>query len=334
MNLITGATGHIGNVLAREMLARGERVRALVLPGEDRMPLQGLRVEIVEGDVLEPDSLDRAFNGVEKVFHLASIISILPGRNAFVRRVNIQGTLNVIQAALKNHVKRLIYTSSIHAITRAPHGVTIDESLPFDPQNSAGEYDRSKAEASLAVLEATRKGLDAVIVCPTGVIGPHDYRRSEMGTVILGCMQSKVQWRIQGAYDFVDVRDVAHGLLLVGEKGRRGETYILSGERITYANLAENVQLILGFRPKIHIPISKDLARFAAVFAPAFYRLTHTRPLLTPYALHTLWSNSNITSLKARQELGYYPRSVKDSLVDTIHWFIENKRLVVAYTPA
>ncbi len=333
MNLITGATGHIGNVLVRELLALGERVRALVLPGENHMPLDGLDVEIVEGNVLEPAALDRACLGVKKVFHLASIISIMPGKNDFVRLVNIQGTINVIQAALRNRVDRLVYTSSIHAIMRAPHGVTIDESLPFDSQNSAGEYDRSKAEASLAVLEAARQGLDAVIACPTGVIGPHDYRRSEMGTVILGCMQSNVQWLIRGAYDFVDVRDVAQGLLLAGEKGVRGETYILSGERITYARLAETIHSILGSRPKIRIPIPKDLARFAAIFSPAYYRLAHTCPLLTPYALHTLWSNSYISSLKARQELGYQPRSLKNSLVDTIHWFIENKGNVICDWP-
>jgi dihydroflavonol-4-reductase len=325
MNMITGATGHIGNVLVRELLARGERVRVLVLPGENLLPLQGLDVEILEGNVLEPDTLERAFKGISKVYHLASIISILPGKNDFVRRVNIQGTLNVIKAALHNHIQRLVYTSSIHAIRRVPHGITIDESLPFDPQNSSGEYDRSKAEASLAVLEAAGQGLDAIIACPTGVVGPYDYRRSDMGTVILDCMQSKVQWLIQGAYDFVDVRDVTQGLLLAGEKGRRGETYIFSGERITYTRLAETVQSIQGFRPKINIPIPKDLARFAAFLAPAYYRLTKTRPLLTSYALHTLWSNSEISSRKARLELGYKPRALKDSLADTIQWFLENK---------
>jgi dihydroflavonol-4-reductase len=325
MNMITGATGHIGNVLVRELLARGERVRVMVLPGENLLPLQGLDIEILEGNILEPDTLERAFKGIHKVYHLASIISILPGKNDFVRRVNIQGTLNVIKAALHTHIQRLVYTSSIHAIRRVPHGITIDESLPFDPQNSSGEYDRSKAEASLAVLAAARQGLDAVIACPTGVIGPYDFRRSEMGTVILDCMQSKVQWLIQGAYDFVDVRDVTQGLLLAGEKGHRGETYIFSGERITYTRLAETVQSILGFRPKIHIHIPKDLARFAAFFAPGYYRLTKTRPLLTSYALHTLWSNSEISSRKAQLELGYKPRSLKDSLTDTIQWFLENK---------
>lgn len=333
MNLVTGATGHIGNVLVRELLARGERVRALVLPGEDLLPLKDLDVEVVHGDVLCTESLNPAFQGVRKVFHLAGIISILPGRDEFVRQVNIQGTRNVIQAAVQNQVKRLVYTSSIHAIQRAPHGVTIDESLPFDPQNSAGEYDRSKAEASLAVLDAARQGFDTVIVCPTGVIGPFDYRRSEMGTVIQDCMRSRVQWLIHGAYDFVDVRDVAQGMILAGEKAPSGEVYILSGERITYTLLAETVQALLGLRPKLHIPIPQDLARFAAWLAPAYYRLTRTRPLLTTYSLHTLWSNSHISSLKAQRELGYQPRALKVSLSDTIRWFIENKRLVAAYQP-
>lgn len=333
MYLITGATGHIGNVLVKELLARGEQVRALILPGEDCLPLDGLDVQLVEGNVLDPETLEHAFRGIQKVFHLASIISIMPGKNDFVRRVNVQGTLNVVQAALHNHVERLIYTSSIHAITRAPQGITIDENLPFDPQNSTGEYDRSKAEASLAVMEAANQGLDAVIACPTGVIGPYDYRRSEMGTIILDCMQSKVQWLMHGAYDFVDVRDVARGLLLAGEKGRRGETYILSGERMTYARLAETVQSILGLHPKIHISIPRSLARFGAVFAPLYYRLAHTRPLLTPYALHTLWSNSFISSFKAQHELGYQPRPLKDSLADTIRWFLENKHLIVDYQP-
>jgi dihydroflavonol-4-reductase len=317
----------------KELLARGDQVRALVLPGEDCLPLDGLDVQLVEGNILDPETLEHAFQGVQKVFHLASIISILPGKNDLVRRVNVQGTLNVVQAALHNHVERLIYTSFIHAITRAPQGITIDENLPFDQYNCVGEYDRSKAEASLAVMEAARHGLNAVIACPTGVIGPYDYRRSEMGTIILDCIHSKVQWLIHGAYDFVDVRDVASGLLLAGEKGRRGETYILSGERMTYARLAETVHSILGLHPKIHIPISRDLARFVAFFAPYYYRLSHTRPLLTPYALHTLWSNSFISSLKAQRELGYQPRPLKDSLADTIHWFLENKRQVVDYQP-
>ena len=169
--------------------------------------------------------------GVDFVFHLAGIISIMPGRDELMRKVNIQGTKNILKAARKCGVKRVLYTSSIHALSRNCDGV-IDEQVPFDPNNPAGEYDRTKAEASMAVQDAARKGLDAVIVCPTGVIGPFDFRGSEMGELLRGFMQKKPHVLIEGAYDFVDVRDVARGMILAVEKGRSGEVYILSGEQI------------------------------------------------------------------------------------------------------
>ena len=121
-DLVTGATGHIGNVLVRKLLDQGEKVRALIWRGEDTTPLKGLDVEQVEGDVLDPASLEPAMHGVETVYHLAGIISIMPGRNPLVWRVNVEGTRNVLEAARHARVRRLIYTSSIHAIARAPHG--------------------------------------------------------------------------------------------------------------------------------------------------------------------------------------------------------------------
>ena len=167
MILVTGAAGHIGNVLVRELVNDGNEVRAMILPGEDVTSLQGLSVEIEEGNVLDPQSLDRAMWGVDLVFHLAGIISIMPGQDELMRRVNVDGTRNVLAAAQKAHVKRLVYTSSIHALSRDWKG-KIDETVPFDPNNQAGGYDRTKAQASLAVLEAVKQGLDAVLVCPTG----------------------------------------------------------------------------------------------------------------------------------------------------------------------
>jgi dihydroflavonol-4-reductase len=185
MNLVTGATGHIGNVLVRELLGRGEKVRAMIMPGEDISPMRGLDVELFEADVLDFQSLLKAFNGMEVVYHLAGIISILPGKNQLVQVVNVIGTRNVIEAARTTGVRRLVYTSSIHALSRVPHGVLIDESVPFDPEHAISSYDFSKASASLEVLKAVKGGMDAVIACPTGVIGPYDFRRSEMGQLIL-----------------------------------------------------------------------------------------------------------------------------------------------------
>lgn len=326
MNLVTGATGHIGNVLVRDLLAKGEEVRALVLPGEDLAPLEGLKIEVVIGDILNKDSLHKAFEGVDIAYHLAGIISIMPGKNELLQRVNVQGTRNVLEAARQSSLKRLVYTSSIHAIKRVPHGITIDESLPFDPDNPVGAYDRSKAEATLEVLAAVKQGLDAVIVCPTGVIGPHDYRRSEMGRLIEECAENKPQLYIDGSYDFVDVRDVATGLQIAAQKGKAGECYILSGELITVKHMMDHVQDATGRRfHRIRIPLW--LARFIAIFTPTYYRLTRTAPRFTPYSLETITSNAEISHAKARNELGYLPRSLRESISDTVKWFTERKQI-------
>ena len=185
MVVVTGATGHIGNVLVRQLLSRGEDVRVVIPPFEDTASLDGLKVEMVEGDVRKIDSLIQAFKGSDVVYHLAGIISILSGKSELLYQVNVVGTRNVAEACLKTGVRRLIYTSSIHAIAEPPHGIVIDESFPFDPDRAIGEYDRSKAQATLEVLQGVKQGLNAVIVCPTGVIGPYDFKLSEMGQLIL-----------------------------------------------------------------------------------------------------------------------------------------------------
>lgn len=326
MILVTGATGHIGNVLVRELLSRGEKVRAMTLAGEDASPLDGLNVERFEGNVLDPSSLEQAFQGVDVVYHLAGIISILPGRDTIVTRVNVEGTRNILAAARRAGVRRLVYTSSIHAITRADDCV-IDETLPFDPENNVGEYDRSKARASLAVLEAVKEGLDAVIVCPTGVIGPFDYRLSEMGSLLLNSIRSKVQFSVvDGAYDFVDVRDVAAGMVLAAEKGRSGEVYILSGEQISIYRLVQLAREANG-QKGVCLNIPPWMAMAAAAFTPWYYRLTSTRPMFTPYSLVTVLGNSKISSAKARAQLGYRPRALAETIADTVRWFIENRRV-------
>ena len=329
MNLVTGATGHIGNVLVKMLLEKGENVRVLLLPGEDPTPLNGLDLERFEGNVLDYQALVLAFEGVQNVYHLAGIISILPGENDLMQLVNVLGTRNVIQASSSAGVRRLVYTSSIHAITRVPHGVKIDENLPFDPDNPYGEYDRSKARASLEVLQAAQDKLDAVVVCPTGVIGPYDYRRSEVGYIIQSCVQQKPQLYVDGAYDFVDVRDVADGLIQACQKGRRGESYILSGEQLTVRGLLDTIQEITGKHfPRVKIPT--QIARFASLFTPLYYRLTKTEPRFTPYSLEVLASNSNICHAKAKQEFGYNPRSLRESISDTVKWFTENHNLLVS----
>ncbi len=326
MYLVTGATGHIGNVLVRKLLAKGEKVRALILPGENILPLDGMEVEKVEGDILDLPALLRTFQGMQGVYHLAGIISIMPGSNPEVWKVNFEGTRNVLEAARKTQIPRLVYTSSIHALRRVPHGVVMDESLPFDPNNPYGAYDRSKAAASLEVQKAAQDGLDTVIVCPTGVIGPYDFRGSEMGEVIRQAAEGRTSPYVEGAYDFVDVRDVVDGLIAANEKGRPGETYILSGQRISVRYLLETVREVTGKAfSSIRIPF--NLAEFAARFTPWYYRVTHSKPRFTPYSLEVLQSNSHISHAKATRELGYKPRNLYESIGDTVTRFLESANL-------
>jgi dihydroflavonol-4-reductase len=326
MNLVTGGAGHLGNVLVRELLARGERVRVLILSGEDTTSLEGLDIERIEGNVLDIDSLARAMQDIDVVFHLASLVSITEDKTGMLEAVNVGGTQNVIDAAKQTHIKKLIYTSSIHALERPPQGVMISELCDFDADNPAGAYDRSKAQASLLVERAAEEGLDCRIVCPTGVVGPFDYRHSEMGELILSWMQKRINLLVKGSFDFVDVRDVAKGHILACDKGERGETYILGGEKIELTLLHKLVQKVIGKEiPPITFPL--PIAKIIAPIAELYYKITKTPPRFTKYSIETVFSNSDISSEKAKVELGYRPRTLAQSVADTVAWWIENLKI-------
>jgi dihydroflavonol-4-reductase len=317
MDLVTGATGHIGNVLVRSLLERGRKVRALVRPGKHPLALQDLNVELAPGDVLDPDSLARAMQGVDVVHHLAARISVAAGPDPETERVNLEGTRNVITAARRTGIRRLVYASSIYAL-RIPAGGLVDESCPFDPQQARGAYDRSKAAASLEVQQAAAAGLDAVLVCPTAVTGPFDFQTSEAGRGVLYNLPPGVKFIVDGAYDFVDVRDVAHGFILAAEKGRRGETYILGGDRLTVREVAEAVwEAAGGWHVGVHLP--NWVASLAAEILPVIL----DDPIVTPYSLAAVRSNSRINHARAARELGYKPRPARQAIVDAVHWWRE-----------
>ena len=330
MDLITGGTGHLGNVLVRELLNQGHTVRVLVLPNESQKSLDGLNIEFAQGNILKPETIESAMQGVETVYHMAALVSICEGQDDLLHRVNVEGTENIINAARKAMVKRLVYTSSIHALSRPPEGVTIDESLPFDKNNPAGAYDRTKAEASLLVQAAVQnRDLDAVIVCPTGVVGPFDFRRSEMGELILDWMSKKLCVIIDGVFDFVDVRDVAQGHIQAANVGKSGQTYILSGERVKLEWMRSVVKSVIGdSSPMIKLPF--NLAMFATNFTKLYYAISKTRPKFTRYSLETVVSNSRVSNQRAKGELGFTPRSMQQTIVDTVEWWLIHRNLVQA----
>lgn len=321
--LITGGAGHLGNALVRELLDQGEKVRVLILPGEKTVSLEGLDVEKVEGNILDLESLKRAMDGIRRVFHMAGLVGIIKDQTDLMRRVNIGGTENVIQVAREAGVERMIYTSTVHALKASDDGGPTDESLGFNTENPHGDYDSTKAEASVLVQQAVKDGMDAVITCPTGVIGPYDFNRSELGGFILSWMKKTLPLSIEGQYDFVDVRDVAIGHRLAAEKGRKGEAYLLTGHQITITHFRELVHEAAGFRlPLVTVP--NWLTRAAVPLAEAYYRITKTRPRFTSYALYTLQGNSVFSSRKALMELGYSPRPIEETMRDTVAWWRKN----------
>jgi len=321
MIVVTGATGHIGNVLVRELIALGQTVRALILPNDDSRPLAGLNTEIVYGDVTDIKSLESAFTGAEVVFHLAGIVTIMPSMKKLLEQVNVGGARNVAIACRTSGVRRLVYTSSVHAIAEPPHGTVIDESQPFDPDRVLGDYASSKARATLLLLDEVRKGeLDAVICCPTGVIGPWDYGISNIGQLILDFASGHLKSYVRGAYDFVDVRDVACGLILAAEKGQSGRHYIFSGSQVQVPELMKELERNIGYpAPTYEIPSA--IARAAGVLASIYYRLVRRRPVFTAYSIDVLRSNSQVSSARAREELGFTTRPWQESIRDHVEWF-------------
>jgi dihydroflavonol-4-reductase len=319
--VVTGATGHIGNVLVRELITHGQTVHALVLPNDDCRPLTGLQIEIAYGDVTDLTSLESAFVGADIVFHLAGIVTIMPSMKKLLERVNVGGVRNVATACRTCGVRRLVYTSSVHAIAEPPHGTIIDESQPFDPDHVLGDYARSKARATLLLLDEVRKGgLDAVICCPTGVIGPWDYRISNIGQLILDFASGHLKSYVRGAYDFVDVRDVARGLILAAEKGQSGRHYIFSGAQVQVPELMKELERNIGY-PAPTYEISSTIARAAGVLASVYYRLIRRKPVFTAYSIDVLRSNSQVSPARAREELGFTIRPWQDSIRDQVEWF-------------
>jgi dihydroflavonol-4-reductase len=329
MVVVTGATGHLGNALVRELLSRKETVRVAIPPGEDATSLEGLGIERFEGDVRDINSLVGAFRGAEVVYHLAGILFTSPRRTGLLYEVNVGGTRNVAEACLECGVRRLVHTSSIQALVEPPKGTVFDESNPFDPDRVIGHYAKSKAKASLEVLSSVQRGLDAVILCPTGAIGPYDFKPSKMGKWFMDVAKDKIDGRIYtigGIYDYVDVRDIAAAQIAASRKGRCGEAYILSGERIDQLNQTLMLQEVSGVHGRLYgIPLWQLWLMAATAYL--YNWLRDSVPGFTLDEARIVKSNSVISHEKASRELGFQPRLMRETVVDTIEWFRKNGKL-------
>jgi dihydroflavonol-4-reductase len=314
---VTGGTGHVGANVVRALLARGWSVRALV--HDDATAIDGLPVEHVPGDVLKRDTLGPLFEGADLAFHLAGHIT-LDGREApRAWSVNVEGTTNVLRAALDARVPRLVHFSSIHAYDDRPGIGPIDEERGpmVDPRRPC--YGLTKAAGEQAVLEAVGRGLDAVIVNPTGVLGPHDYRGSRMGRTLMALARGTMPVVPRAGFDWVDARDVAEGAIQAALRGRRGQRYLLSGSWASLLQLGKLADLALEQRrTRLEVPLW--VAWLGVPVDGLRSRVTGRTAQCTRDSIAVLHAESRASSAKAGRELGWAPRALAETVRDALSW--------------
>lgn len=320
---ITGGTGHIGNTLTRALLAQGRKPRLLV--HKTHRSIEDLDVEQVHGDVRDPAALDQLLDGVDVVYHLAAHISIASRPDPLVQ-LNIDGPRAVVDACLRHGiaqggtVKRLIHFSSVHALRIPPMGQAITEDAPPADQPHDLPYDRSKAEGEKIVQAGVEKGLNAVICSPSGVMGPHDFQPSFMGDALIRIHDGTLPSLVDGAYDFVDVRDVVAGALAAETRGQVGKRYLLTGHFLSVPQIGQLVTEASG-RPAPRLVTPIWLAEASVPFAELWAKITRTRPLYTKASLQILHSNCQFQRTNSERDLGFTARPPIETVRDALAWF-------------
>lgn len=316
--VVTGANGMVGANLVRMLLARGDRVK--VLTYGDTRPLDGMDVERVCCDLLDPSAMRVLLRGAETVYHLASVITLRSRRNVLAERVNAEGARIVAEACLRCGVRRMVHFSSIHAFSPHPIHEPVVETRPLCGDDHPFPYDRSKSRGQRSVLELVRQGLDAVIVHPTGILGPGDFAPSQAGRALLDIYFGRTRVLVAGGFNWVDVRDVCAGAIAAEERGGKGENYILSGHHVSVTEMGRAVSKLAGRRaPRFVVPLW--VMRSAAPLAEGWASLRGREPRFSKFTLHTLAHHQAVSHDKATGALGYHPRPFSKTLEDVFEWF-------------
>ena len=325
--LVTGATGFLGRAVAEELVRRKAQVHALVLHDDPYTDLLPKEVRTVIGDVCDKSSLSDFFADADSrtcVIHCAGIVSVASRPGPRLYQVNVGGTWKVLRQCMEHDVGKMVYVSSVHAIPEKPKGCIISEDCEFSPGLVDGDYAKSKAAATELVFDAAERGLNASIVFPSGIIGPGDLQGGSFTSMAKSFLSGKLPFAVRGGYDFVDVRDVARGILACSESGEPGKGYILSG---CYVTIRRMLQLVgkaakLKYR-SICLPLG--LARLAA---PYYERrsLRERKPLFfTPYSVSVLASNGQFSHAVASERFAYQPRPIEETLGDMTAWLLNQK---------
>lgn len=320
--LVTGAAGFIGSHVVRELLKENVEIRAMIRPGENTRNLDGLEIETIEADVLNPAAVDRALAGVDTLFHLAAIYQLWLKDRRSIYDVNLEGSRIVLWAAYKKNLEKVVYTSSIAGIGISPGKQVSNEETPFCHWD-APDYVRTKYLSQQDALGFARNGMPLVIVNPAFPFGARDVVPTPTGRLIVDCINGKIPALFEMGFCAVDVEDVAKGHVLAAKNGRVGQMYILGNENITVKDFYQRVGRVAGVRaPSITLPA-------AFVVATAYFMEKHAeRTGKTPTATPTVVRYSNqylyYDNSKARKELGLAPTPIDDSIQRAVEWFREN----------
>lgn len=326
--LVTGATGFLGRAVVKELVRREAQVHALVLHNDPYIDFLPKEVHTVIGDVCDKSSLVDFFADADSrtcIIHCAGIVSVASRPGPKLYQLNVGGTWSILNQCMERNVGRLIYVSSVHAIPEKSKGYIITEDCEFSPGLVDGDYAKSKATATELVFDATERGLNASIVFPSGIIGPGDIQGGSFTSMAKSFLAGKLPFAVRGGYDFVDVRDVAKGILACSENGESGKGYILSGHYVTIRSMLQLVGKTakLKYRP-ICLPLS-----LAKLVAPYYERrsLKDRKPLFfTPYSVAVLASNGQFSYAAASECFAYQPRPMEETLRDMTAWLLEQKR--------
>lgn len=316
--LITGASGHLGSTIIKFLKKdASNKIYGLIMKGEALMGEEN--VMYFNGDITDMDSLDRYFSSAPAegsvVIHAAGLISIDDSISPLLYNVNVQGTLNVIEMCKKYKVKRLVYVSSVDALGEGKDEDGFVSERPFDITTIRGGYAYTKALSSDAVLKASTSDFETVVVLPSCILGVGDtLKNNHLNQFVRSLIKKKVPVSIEGGFDFVDVRDVAIGIINASNYQKSGESYILSNRYYSVDELEECVREVVGGRKKPTLSL-KTVAFFIPLVS-FFSKLFHKKNLLTRYSLHTLSTHLTFSHEKATRELGFHPRLLKDTIVD------------------
>lgn len=329
--LLTGATGLLGSNLVRELVSKAKKVRALVMPRDPALAAMPQCVEIVEGNLLDTEALERFFSVADGsdliVIHAAGIVTLDPKPNETTRAVNVDGTANIVEQCLRHHVKKLVYISSTSVISELPGNQAIHETQRCDPDQVIGYYAKTKAIATDLVLRAVRKqGLDASVVLPSGIFGPNDYGFGLITSCVRMVAEGKLPASIGGTFNSVDARDLAAGIVACAERGRKGECYIMANRCCSFDELIGAICSEVGIRkPRVKIPLS--ILRPFAGLGTLYGKMTHKPAWFSRFTIYNLERNNNYSAEKAINELGFHCRPLDDTIKDTVAWLKQEGRI-------